>query len=48
MGPRQGDNAEVARIEWIKPLMETAPAKVEPEKTEKPAKKVTKKAAKTE
>jgi hypothetical protein len=27
-GPRQGDNAEIARLEWVKPLIEVVSATV--------------------
>ncbi|KXK11731.1 MAG: 50S ribosomal protein L13 [Microgenomates bacterium OLB23] len=41
MGPRQGDNAEVARLEWVKPINEPAqPTEVvAAKKTEKASKK---------
>lgn len=42
MGPRQGDNAEVARLEWIKPLIELVPTSVEKEVKKLSKKTVTK------
>lgn len=42
MGPRQGDNAEVARLEWVKPLIEIVPPVVEKDIKKSSKKTVTK------
>lgn len=48
VGPRQGDNAEVARLEWVKPLIEaTQTAAEKTEASEEPKTKVKKVIKKT-
>ncbi len=48
LAPRQGDNADTARLEWVKPLMEVKKDDAKEPKEKKASKKVTPEKTKTQ